>query len=101
MLWGTAEHLASLFGPHVRWTHTPEIFTFRFPPPDAFVAYFAEHYGPTLKAVAAAGDRAEELQSDLTELVRTWNRLDQDGPVAIPATYLTSVGVRAPKVTAG
>jgi ubiquinone/menaquinone biosynthesis C-methylase UbiE len=99
MLWGTAEHVGSLFGPHVRWRHTTETFTFRFPTAGAFVDYFAEHYGPTLKAVAAAGDRAEELKSALTELVRTWNRLDLHGPVAIPATYLASVGDRAPNVT--
>ncbi|MGZ4317049.1 MAG: class I SAM-dependent methyltransferase [Gaiellaceae bacterium] len=99
MLWGTADHLASLFGPDVRWTHTTETFTFRFPTAGAFVDYFAEHYGPTLKAIAAAADRAEELESTLTELVRTWNRLDEHGPVAIPATYLASVGARTPNPT--
>jgi ubiquinone/menaquinone biosynthesis C-methylase UbiE len=99
MLWGTADHVASFFGPHVRWRHTTETFTFRFPTAGAFVDYFAEHYGPTLKAIAAAGDRAEELRSALTELVLTWNRLDRHGPVAIPATYLASVGDRAPNPT--
>ena len=96
MLWGSAEHVHALFGPDVSWTHTTETFTFRFPTAGAFVDYFAEHYGPTLKAMAAAGARAEELESALTELVRTWNRLDQHGPVAIPATYLASVGARTP-----
>jgi ubiquinone/menaquinone biosynthesis C-methylase UbiE len=99
MLWGTAEHVGSLFGPHVRWRHATETFTFRFTTAAAFVDYFAEHYGPTLKAVAAAGDRADELKSALTELVRTWNRLDQHGPIAIPSTYLVSVGERAPNVS--
>ena len=97
MLWGSAEHVNSLFDPHVHWTHTTETFTFRFPTAEAFVDYFAEHYGPTLKAIAAANDRAEELKSALTELVRTWNRLDQHSPVAIPATYLASVGDRTPR----
>lgn len=95
MLWGTAHHVASLFGPDVHWTHTTGTFTFRFPTAEAFVDYFAEHYGPTLKAIAAAGGRADELESALAELVRAWNRLDQHGPVAIPATYLASVGDRA------
>jgi len=97
-LWGTADHVASLFGPDVRWTHTIETFTFRFPTADAFADYFARNYGPTLKALGAAGDRAEELESSLTELARTWNRLGQDGPVALPATYLASVGERAPNL---
>ena len=94
MAWGTADHLASLFGPDVRWSHTTETFTWRFPSAEAFVGYFTEHYGPTLKAVAAAGDNADELTSALGELARSWNRLDTDGPVAIPATYLASVGLR-------
>jgi hypothetical protein len=95
MLWGTADHLESLFGPGVGWTHTTETFTFRFPSAEAFVEYFADCYGPTLKAIAAAGDRGGELTSGLLELARNWNRLAQDGPVAIPAAYLASVGVRA------
>ena len=99
MLWGTADHLASLFGPDVRWAHTTETFTFRFPTAEAFVDYFAAHYGPTLKAVAAAGNRAAELKSALTALVQAWNRLDQHAPVAIPATYLASVGDRARNLT--
>jgi ubiquinone/menaquinone biosynthesis C-methylase UbiE len=92
MLWGSVDHLGSLFGEGVSWTHTTETFTFRFTSAEAFVEYFAEHYGPTLKAIAAAGERGDELQSALVELVQSWNRLDGDGPVAIPATYLASVG---------
>jgi len=95
MLWGMAEHLAEIFGTTVRWRHTTETFTFRFPSAAAFVAYFAEHYGPTLKAIAAAGEQADELVDALTGLVWSWNRLDSDGPVAVPATYLASVGQRA------
>jgi SAM-dependent methyltransferase len=94
MLWGDTEHLGSLFGPSVRWTHTTETFTFRFRSAAAFVDYFSVHYGPTLKALAAAGDHAGELIAALTELARTGNRLGNTGPVAIPATYLASIGTR-------
>jgi len=94
MLWGDAEHLASLFGPIVRWTHTAETFTFRFRSAERFVDYFSIHYGPTLKALDAAGDRADELTAALIELARAGNRLADTGPVAIPATYLASVGKR-------
>lgn len=94
MLWGDADHLGSLFGPAVRWTHTTETFTFRFPSAEAFVDYFSVHYGPTLKALAAAGDDASELTAALVELARSGNRLADTGPVAIPATYLASVGTR-------
>ncbi|HKD17596.1 MAG TPA: class I SAM-dependent methyltransferase, partial [Thermoanaerobaculia bacterium] len=63
MLWGTAEHLESIFGSRVEWTHTTAWFTFRFPSAEAFVDYFADKYGPTLKALAASGDHANELRS--------------------------------------
>jgi len=94
VLWGDADHLASLFGPAVSWTHSTRTFTFRFPSAEAFVDYFSVHYGPILKALAAAGDRASELTAALIELARTGNRLADTGPVAIPATYLASVGTR-------
>jgi ubiquinone/menaquinone biosynthesis C-methylase UbiE len=99
MLWGTEDHLAAIFGPVVRWAHTTETFTFRFPSAEAFVTYFTTNYGPTLKALAAAGDRADDLASALTELVRSWNRLEPDGPVAVPATYLASVGHKSDSVS--
>jgi SAM-dependent methyltransferase len=94
ILWGDADHLASLFGPAVRWTHSIETFTFRFPSAEAFVDYFSVHYGPTLKALAAAGERASELTAALIEIARNANRLAETGPVAIPATYLASIGTR-------
>jgi SAM-dependent methyltransferase len=94
MLWGDADHLRSLFGPAVRWTHSTETFTFRFPSAEAFVDYFSVHYGPTLKALAAAGDHASELTAALIDLARTGNRLTGSEPVAIPASYLASVGTR-------
>jgi ubiquinone/menaquinone biosynthesis C-methylase UbiE len=92
MLWGTAEHLETVFGTDVEWAHATSWFTFRFPSAEAFVDYFADHYGPTLKALAAAGDRADELRSQLASLVRNANRLETAGPVAVPATYLLSKG---------
>ena len=92
MLWGTTEHLESIFGPDVQWVHSTSWFTFRFASAEAFVDYFAEHYGPTLQAIAAAGDRGDELESRLARLVQNWSRLGPDGPVAVPATYLASRG---------
>jgi ubiquinone/menaquinone biosynthesis C-methylase UbiE len=94
MLWGDADHLTTLFGRTVSWTHTTETFTFRFPSAEAFVDYFSVHYGPTLKALVAAGDHASELAAALIELARAGNRLPDTGPVAIAATYLASVGTR-------
>ena len=94
MLWGTKRHLATLFGSDVVWTHRPRTFTWRFTSADAYVEAFGAYYGPTLKALEAAGSARDALWRDLRELARSWNRLEQPGPIAVPATYLESVGVR-------
>ena len=94
MLWGTEEHLAELFGSDVEWEHRERTFTFRFPSSEAFVEYFATHYGPTLKALGRPGPARDDLTGELRDLVRSWNRLDLEAPVAVPSTYLESVGVR-------
>ena len=90
-LWGTERHLADIFGEHVRWTHRTRTFTFRFASAAEFVERFGTYYGPTLKAIEAVGS---ELEDELEELALAWNRLDQPGPIAVPADYLESVGVR-------
>ena len=94
MLWGTEEHLAELFGSDVTWIHRRRTFTFRFASADEFVETFGAYYGPTVKALEAAGSARDVLASDLRELVRSWNRLEQPGAIAVPAAYLESVGVR-------
>jgi ubiquinone/menaquinone biosynthesis C-methylase UbiE len=95
MLWGTEEHLARIFGEDVSWRHRERTFTFRFTSAEAFVETFAAYYGPTLKALEAAGVARAALANDLRDLALSWNRLDGTGPIAVPATYLESVGMRA------
>jgi ubiquinone/menaquinone biosynthesis C-methylase UbiE len=90
--WGTEQHLLGLFGDAVSWRHRRRTFTFRFASADAFVETFVRAYGPTLKAVEAAGPA---LVHDLVALVHAWNRLPDGGPVAVPGAYLESVGTRA------
>jgi SAM-dependent methyltransferase len=94
MAWGTAEGLDALFGTEVAWAHSERTFTFRFTSAQAFVDAFATYYGPTLKALEAAGSNRDSLASDLRELALEWNRLDDPGPIAVPATDLESVGMR-------
>ena len=60
----------------------------------ALVERFATYYGPTLKALDAAGTARDALLDDLRKLALAWNRLAQPGPIAVPGTYLESVGVR-------
>jgi hypothetical protein len=93
LLWGTEDHLAEIFRGDVEWTHTVRTFTYRFQSADAYVNRFATYYGPTLKALEALGPDADELRNDLRELALEWNRLETERPIAVPATYLESVGV--------
>ena len=95
MLWGTEEHLEELFGNAVTWAHSVQTFTFRFTSAEALVERFATYYGPTLKALDAAGAARDALLDDLRELALSWNRLEQPGPIAVPGTYLESIGTRA------
>jgi SAM-dependent methyltransferase len=95
LLWGTEAHLNELFGPDVAWTHSRKTFTFRFVSAQAFVDAFAVYYGPTLKALEAAGTGRDALARDLHDLATSWNRLEEPGAVALPAAYLESVGVRS------
>ena len=86
--------MAELFGPDVEWTHERRTFTFRFVSAQAMVERFAEYYGPTVKALEAAGAARDALASDLRDLAAAWNRLEQPGPIAVPGKYLESVGTR-------
>jgi SAM-dependent methyltransferase len=94
MLWGVEDHLAELFGVDVEWAHRRRTFTFRFASAEAFLDTFASYYGPTLKALEAAGGGRDSLADDLSDLARSWNRLEQPGPIAVPSAYLESVGRR-------
>ena len=91
MQWGTEQHLLQLFGDEVKWTHRRRTFTFRFSSADTLVDTFVRYYGPTLTAVEAAGPA---LEDDLRALVHGWNRLHDDGPIAVPGAYLESIGRR-------
>jgi SAM-dependent methyltransferase len=94
LLWGTEEHLGELFGDDVAWTHRERTFTWRFTSAAAFVECFATYYGPTVKALEAAGAGREALLQDLEQLAASADELGEPGAIRIPATYLESVGRR-------
>ncbi len=95
MLWGTESHLRDLFGEEIASLEVTErTFTFRFPSAEHFVTFFRLWYGPTLKAFASLDDDARDaLETDLTELARTHDRLKADA-LAIPATYIEAIATR-------
>jgi SAM-dependent methyltransferase len=96
ILWGTEDHLRSLFGRTIDSLESIErTFTFRFRAADAFVDYFRAYYGPTLKAFEAVGeDGASRLHADLAALVARYAGTEA-GPVAIRATWLETVATRS------
>jgi len=96
-LWGDEEHVRRLFEGGVRTLRArPREYTFRFDSPEHFTNFFRDNYGPTLVAFASLeADGQEALAADISALVRRFDRLAGDGPVAIPAEYLEVVATRA------
>jgi SAM-dependent methyltransferase len=93
-VWGTEPGLRSLLGPDVSYLQLRRrTFTFRARSPEQFVETFARSYGPTVRALEAAGQNRFMIEADLVDLVRQRNRLG-DGAVSIPATYLEAIATR-------
>jgi ubiquinone/menaquinone biosynthesis C-methylase UbiE len=92
LLWGSTEHLSTLFGSHVaEMSSTERVCTFRYASAEEFVAFFRRWYGPTLKAFEALGEADQrKLAADLTDLAHTYD-VHRTGDVAIPSTYLETV----------
>jgi ubiquinone/menaquinone biosynthesis C-methylase UbiE len=96
MLWGTREHLESLFGGKISSLEVIERdFTFRFRSAEEFVEFFRTWYGPTLKAFAALdSDGARQaLEHDLVALARKHDRLGSGDAIAIPSAYTEAVAI--------
>jgi SAM-dependent methyltransferase len=96
-LWGTEDRVRELLGDGVReMAMRRRRYTFRFDSPRHFTDFFRQMYGPTLKAFAALDqDGRDSLEAEIDDLVRRFDRLGGDGPVAIPAEYLEVVATRA------
>jgi SAM-dependent methyltransferase len=92
--WGSETRLRELFGGRVAdLTVTTHDFVFRFESPEAFVDFFRDQYGPTLKAFEALGDDRKLLYGDLVELVERYNTAT-DGTVTFPAEYVEVIAHR-------
>ncbi|BCJ51347.1 hypothetical protein Asp14428_28220 [Actinoplanes sp. NBRC 14428] len=94
--WGSEPRLRELLGDSVTQVRVARReFVFRFATAEAFVDYFRDHYGPTLKAFEAlAEDDRKLLYADLVDLVARYD-VATDGTVKIPSAYLEAVAVRA------
>jgi ubiquinone/menaquinone biosynthesis C-methylase UbiE len=94
-LWGTEEHLNSLFGDRVEWvSRVQKHYVFRYHSPAHFSEWFRQFYGPiTRLAGTLSGPDAIQFADDLAAVARQFNQAE-DGTVAAPAEYLEAVAIR-------
>jgi len=95
--WGSVARLHELLGDGIAEMRAQEqVHTFRHPSAEQFADFFLTNYGPTERAAATLDEAGRAaLRADLATLAAGASRLPAGGPVAIPATYLEAVAVRA------
>jgi ubiquinone/menaquinone biosynthesis C-methylase UbiE len=90
-LWGTQEHLMTLFG-HDATVHAQKRhFTMRYRSDEHWIEIFRTYYGPVLKAFEALdGAQQKKLHADIKELIARHNQA-RDGTMAVASEYLQAV----------
>lgn len=97
-LWGSAAHLAELFGDRVAFQtlerDTLEITAFR--EAHDYGEHFKENYGPTIAVRAHAQEhaRAAEFDAALDEFCEVWDR-GEPGAARFEQEYLLAIGTKA------
>jgi SAM-dependent methyltransferase len=92
--WGDEAYLRELWGDRVSLAAPRKTFLFRFPSPQHHVDFFAQYYGPTVKAFEAVGDAGRDaLLGDILEAVARFNRAD-DGTLVLQMDYLEVVATK-------
>jgi SAM-dependent methyltransferase len=91
-LWGTAAHIAELFGAQARDIRTVRRnFNFRYRSAAHWVQIFRDYYGPTHKAFAGLDPAGQDaLAKDITALLDRCNTAGADSLV-VPSEYLEVV----------
>ena len=93
-MWGTDDHIRTLFSGAAAIEHTVRHFVFRYRSPEHWVDVFRTYYGPVHKAFAALdSDRRAALEADLNALLRKADRGGGAGLV-VPGEYLETVITR-------
>ena len=91
LLWGTADHLGSLFATSTTIAHSTRMFAFRYRSAEHFVDVFRTFYGPTYKAFASLDANGQAaLEADMIALLRSRDRGGASGLV-VPSEYLETV----------
>jgi ubiquinone/menaquinone biosynthesis C-methylase UbiE len=94
-LWGTEEHLRSIFGPAIgRLSSERRRFTFRYRSAEHFLDVFRSYYGPVHKTfLALPAERQAHLAEELHALLTRCSRADDT--LVVPSEYLETVITRA------
>jgi SAM-dependent methyltransferase len=93
-LWGSATHLAELFGAGVSIRAEKRLFNFRYRSAAHWLQVFRDYYGPTHKAFAALdADGQRALERDITALLTEMN-VGGARSLVVPSEYLEVVIVR-------
>jgi ubiquinone/menaquinone biosynthesis C-methylase UbiE len=93
-LWGTKDHLASLFNSGSTIVVQSKNFVFRYKSPDHWMDVFRNYYGPVAKAFAAvSADSRIALAEDIYGLLDRFN-IAKDGTLVAPSEYLEVVIVK-------
>lgn len=93
--WGSEQGLRELFGDKVAIMAPVRSFWFRMPSVAAWATFFADNYGPTVKAAAALGPNGREtVVAALIEAAAPFNRAT-DGTAELQQDYLEVV-IRKP-----
>ena len=93
-LWGTRDHLQTLFADAASIEHTVREFPFRYESAGHFVEIFRTFYGPVHKAFAALDASGQAaLETDLLALLKRCARPSAAGLV-VPGEYLETVITR-------
>ena len=94
-LWGVQAHLEELFPAAGSISVTARSFNFRYRSPAHFIEVFRTWYGPVQKAFGALpGEKARELERDLTALLERHNRA-LGRALVVPSEYLEVVVAKA------
>jgi ubiquinone/menaquinone biosynthesis C-methylase UbiE len=91
LLWGTKQHLDTLFGPQAIVRVQSKDFVFRYKSADHWMDVFRNYYGPVAKAFAAVSAEARAgLAEDIYALLERFN-IAKDGTLVAPGEYLEVV----------
>jgi ubiquinone/menaquinone biosynthesis C-methylase UbiE len=93
--WGIPDAVYERFGSAVSGIEfVPRHIVMRHHTPESWVKFFKTYFGPTIRAYAAAGDRAWELDAAMLDLAVRYNK-SGGASLFVPADYIEVIATKA------